>query len=126
LLRDRVPRLLADGLRRSGRARALAFDAAAEQVIPPLSVPFALGTLCLGAGLLLGDGLPVTLAALSLGGQVTHLLAAMALVGAPWKAYLALAYAPAYIAWKVGLYARALVVAPSTRWIRTARTAGSA
>jgi cellulose synthase/poly-beta-1,6-N-acetylglucosamine synthase-like glycosyltransferase len=120
LLRQRVPALLAGGVRRHG---ALKLDAAIEQAIPPLSVPFLLGWLCLGAALVLGEPVPAALAALSLGGQLLQLLVALALVGAPLRIYGALCYAPIYVVWKFGLYARALTTARTAPWIRTARTA---
>ncbi|MBI4494499.1 MAG: glycosyltransferase [Chloroflexi bacterium] len=123
LLRRQVPSLLVDGVRRRS---LLHLDAAAEQCIPPLSVPFALGGLCLVASLMLGASLPATLAALSLGGQVLHLLAALALVRAPLSAYLALSYAAGYAVWKVGLYGRALVSRRRLGWVRTPRTASGA
>src|SRR5579884_3465942 len=121
LLRHEVPSLLAEGVRRRSPLR---LDAAAEQLIPPLSVPFALGGLILGAALGLGLGIPATLAALSLLGQIVYLVAALVLVRAPWRTYLALGHAPAYVAWKVGLYVRALLRTRSMRWIRTARAVG--
>jgi hypothetical protein len=120
LLRHRVPSLLAEGVRRSSLLR---LDAAVEKLIPPLSVPFALGGLCLVAGLGLGAAVPATVAALSLGGQLAYLVAGLALVRAPISAYRALTHAPLYIAWKVGLYGRALLSTRTARWIRTTRPA---
>lgn len=119
LVREHVPGLILDGLRRRSAVR---LDAAIEQLIPPLSVPFALGWGCLVAGLGLGSPLALGLAVVGLGGQVVYLLAALALVGAPRSAYVALGSAPVYIAWKLGLYAQALVGARTTQWVRTART----
>jgi cellulose synthase/poly-beta-1,6-N-acetylglucosamine synthase-like glycosyltransferase len=118
LLRHHVPRLLLEGLQRRS---ALRLDAAAEQCIPPLSVPVALGGLCLLGGLALGAHLPATLAGLSLGGQVAYLLAGLVVVRAPLRAYLALTYAPVYVAWKVALYAHALLSTRTARWVRTPR-----
>jgi cellulose synthase/poly-beta-1,6-N-acetylglucosamine synthase-like glycosyltransferase len=118
LVREHVPALLAEGVRRRS---LLQLDAAAEQLIPPLSVPVALGGACLLASVALGQGVPATLAALSLGGQAAYLLVGLAMVGAPRGAYLALGYAPLYILWKVGLYGRALVTTRAARWVRTAR-----
>lgn len=121
LVRRYVPRLLLDSLRHRNLLR---FDAAVEQLIPPLSIPFALSGLLLLAGVVLAahGGLIVTLlAALSLIGQAAYLLAALALVGAPRARYLALARAPIYIAWKLGLYARALFSSQSADWVRTSR-----
>jgi hypothetical protein len=100
-------------------------DAAIEQLIPPLSIPLVLGLVCLGGSLALGAVLPAALAALGLAGLVSHLLAGLRLSGAPPRAYLVLGCAPLYVAWKVGLYARALLTAGSTHWIRTARVAAA-
>jgi cellulose synthase/poly-beta-1,6-N-acetylglucosamine synthase-like glycosyltransferase len=119
LLRERVPALVEEGVRRRS---ATHLDAALDQLIPPLSVPFALGALCLAAGSALGAWLPAGLAALGLAAQVTYLLAALTLVRAPASAYLALAYSPLYVAWKVGLYTQALLGPRDGRWVRTART----
>jgi len=119
LLRRRVPRLLVTGLRQRS---ALRLDAAVEQSIPPLSVPIALGSLCLGASLALGLAVPAALAALGLVGQALYLLIGLRAVHAPPRVYRALAYAPLYMLWKVGLYLRVLGNTRSTRWIRTART----
>lgn len=118
LLRTHVPGLLREGLRRRS---LLQLDAAAEQCVPPLSVPVALGGLCVVAGLATGQRGLAALAGVSLAGQVAHLLGSLALVRAPRRAYVALAYAPLYVAWKVALYARALLPTPSTGWVRTAR-----
>lgn len=118
MLRRHVPGLLADGIRRRSFLR---LDAAIEQLIPPLSVPVALAALCLAAGMVLRRPLPAVLAALGLGLQVLHLLAALAAVRAPASAYLALSYAPVYVLWKVGLYGRALLGRGQRPWVRTAR-----
>jgi cellulose synthase/poly-beta-1,6-N-acetylglucosamine synthase-like glycosyltransferase len=122
LLRHRVPDLLMEGIRHRSPLR---LDAAAEQFIPPLSVPFVLGGLCLIVSFGLGAAVPATFAALSLGGQSVYLLAGLVVVRAPLRAYLALSYAPAYVAWKVGVYGRALLSTRSARWIRTARAAAT-
>lgn len=121
LLRHHALPLLGQGLRRRSLAR---LDAALEQLIPPLSVPFALSATCLVLAAMSGAWLTATLASVSLAGQVTYLLAALALVRAPARDYLALGAAPIYIAWKVGLYAQAVLGGRTTRWVRTARAAG--
>jgi cellulose synthase/poly-beta-1,6-N-acetylglucosamine synthase-like glycosyltransferase len=120
LIRQHVPRLLWLGV----QARSwVLIDAAAEQLIPPLSVPFALSAVAgVGAYLLGNLGLTV-IAAACLGGYVLYLLAALALVRAPLRIYLTLGVAPAYVLWKVGLYARSLLSPRDTAWVRTARTA---
>jgi 1,2-diacylglycerol 3-beta-glucosyltransferase len=129
LLRTYGRRLIGDGLRRLVTRRpggTLRLDAAAEQLLPPLSVTFALGLCCLLAGGLLASPLPMLLALISLAGQLGHLIGGLILVGAPRRAYLSLAYAPVYVLWKVALYGRALVGGQSRSWVRTARTAGRA
>jgi 1,2-diacylglycerol 3-beta-glucosyltransferase len=118
LVRQHVPRLVLDGLR---QASLLRLDAAAEQLIPPLSVPFALSAACLVASLVIGTHEVQVLAAASLIGQVMYLMAGLVLVRAPLSMYLALSAAPVYIAWKVGLYGRALVTSSATNWVRTTR-----
>ena len=120
-LRSYVPVLFWEGLAQRSWLR---IDAAVEQLIPPLSVPVALGSLCLVLGLALSLPVPTAFAALSLAGQLGYLLAGLALVKAPAKAYLALSHAPIYVAWKVALYGRAFLGMRNLRWIRTARSAG--
>ena len=120
MLRRYGPRLVADALRERGFLR---LDAVIEQLIPPLSVPFALAGGVLLVGAALRRPLPMGLALFGLSGQVAYLLAALRLAQAPARAYRALGYAPVYIAWKVALYGRALVARGATRWVRTARTA---
>ncbi|MDP8921285.1 MAG: glycosyltransferase family 2 protein, partial [Chloroflexota bacterium] len=121
MLRRYGPRLVADALRERSFLR---LDAVIEQLIPPLSVPFALagGLLLVGVGL--RRMLPTLLAIFGLGGQVVYLLAALRLARAPSRAYRALAYAPPYIAWKVALYGRALVARGALPWQRTKRILG--
>jgi cellulose synthase/poly-beta-1,6-N-acetylglucosamine synthase-like glycosyltransferase len=118
LLRSVVPGLLLDGVRKMSPMRV---DAALEQVIPPLSVPFLLGGVCLVLALAVGALPAAILAALSVLGQLAYLAAGLLMVRAPLSAYLALSSAPVYIAWKVGLYASALVNARAQSWIRTSR-----
>ena len=120
LVRRHVPGLLAQGV---ATRSALRLDAAVEQLIPPLSLPVVAGCLCLAAGVLLGQPWLAVAAALGLAGQVGHLLAGLALVGAPARTYLALAYAPAYVLWKAWIYVRALAAGGTAPWVRTARTA---
>ncbi len=119
LVKQWVPGLILDGIR---RLNPLRLDAAIEQLIPPLSVPFAGAALCLGLSVALGAYLAAALAAFALAAQIVYLLAGLRLVHAPLHAYLALSTAPSYMAWKLLLYAQALV-ARQTRWVRTARVA---
>jgi cellulose synthase/poly-beta-1,6-N-acetylglucosamine synthase-like glycosyltransferase len=118
LLRGPVLSLLREGVRLRSAVR---LDAALDQLIPPLSVPFSLAGLCLLAAVSLGRRRTALLAGATLGALAVHLLAALVLVRAPLAAYLGLAYAPIYIGWKVVVYARALVSRGSGPWVRTAR-----
>jgi len=84
-------------------------------------VPFALSGVCLVAGVALASVDLTVLGALNLLGQVVYLISALRLVRAPRSTYLALSTAPLYIAWKLGLYGRALLGSRATSWVRTAR-----
>jgi 1,2-diacylglycerol 3-beta-glucosyltransferase len=122
LLRDHVPGLLLDGLRRRSPLR---LDAAFEQLIPPLSVPFVLGGICLIVALAVGAHTAAALAGLGLVAQMAYIATGLLLVQAPWHIYVALSSAPVYMAWKVGLYGRSLLNARASTWIRTSRTPSS-
>jgi len=130
MVRDYVPGLLRDGLRR--RSFVL-LDAAMEQIIPPFSV--LVGGLVLGllAGLALGAlsaglapaaplaWLPAALAAVLLAGAVVYTLAGLVLVRAPARIWLSLALAPVFVAWKLALYVGVLLGRGRHDWARTAR-----
>jgi hypothetical protein len=122
MLRERGLALLLNGLRQGDPVR---MDAVAEQLIPPLSVPVVLASATLAAGLLVRARLATLLAGASLGGQIAYVLAGLLLVGAPWRVYRALAHAPAYIGWKVMLYARSVGARGASAWVRTARAPAS-
>lgn len=119
MLRERGLGLLLDGLRQRDPVR---LDAIIEQLIPPLSAPVALAGVTLGAALLARSRAATLLAGFSLGGQLAYLLTGLALVGAPWRVYKALAYAPPYIGWKLWLYGRSLMARGTSAWVRTERT----
>jgi cellulose synthase/poly-beta-1,6-N-acetylglucosamine synthase-like glycosyltransferase len=120
LLHSRVLRLVLDALRERS---ALRLDAALEHALPPLSVPFALGTACLAGALVTSHASLAALAAAGLLGQVAYLLSGLLLVRAPLRLYLALAYAPVYVLWKLWLYVGALTRPGGAAWVRTARVA---
>ncbi len=118
MLRSEVPSLVADGLR--GRS-PLMLDAAVEQSIPPLSVGATLALLCLVVTWTLRLPAGTWLAGAALVGQAAHLLTGLALTPTGWRVYAALAYAPVYLVWKIGLYVRALATRRAPGWVRTAR-----
>jgi cellulose synthase/poly-beta-1,6-N-acetylglucosamine synthase-like glycosyltransferase len=118
LIRQHVPRLILHGIRKRS---ALRLDAAIEQLMPPLSVPFVLAAACFVLAASLGDPTATVLSAASLLGQMAYVIGSLVLVRAPLRAYLSLSTAPVYIAWKFGLYGRALLTARAGDWVRTAR-----
>jgi cellulose synthase/poly-beta-1,6-N-acetylglucosamine synthase-like glycosyltransferase len=119
MLRERGSRLIADGLRQRDPVR---LDAVVEQLIPPISVPVVLAGAVLAGSILVRARLAAILAGFSLGGQLGYVVAGLMLARAPWRVYRALAYAPAYVGWKVWLYARSAAARGAAPWIRTART----
>jgi cellulose synthase/poly-beta-1,6-N-acetylglucosamine synthase-like glycosyltransferase len=123
LLRRSVPSLLKTALHRRS---LIVLDAAIEQLLPPLSVPLGLSVGCVVVGVVLTLPLPVLLGALAIAGQAAYLLAGLALVRAPLSAYCGLAYAPIYLAWKLGLYTRAMFMPSGQAWVRTSRTSDAA
>ena len=118
LLRTHVPKLILSGIRLRSPLR---LDAAFEQLTPPLSVVVVASLGCCAAGIAANAHVAAVVAGLSLIAQLVYLAAGLALVRAPWQAYVALSSAPLYIAWKVGLYAQALLSARASAWERTAR-----
>jgi 1,2-diacylglycerol 3-beta-glucosyltransferase len=118
LVRERVPNLIWQGVRQRS---LLKIDAAVEQLIPPLSVPFASGVAALSGAVLLGMPRVALLAGASIVALAVYVLSALRLVAAPRTAYRSLLMAPAYIAWKGVLYVRAISGQQSDDWVRTAR-----
>jgi cellulose synthase/poly-beta-1,6-N-acetylglucosamine synthase-like glycosyltransferase len=119
LLKSRVPRLLWNGIR---HRRWLLVDAAVEQLIPPLSVPFAVSLAAMVMAFAIGNPGLALLAAGSLCGYVIYLLVGLVLVRAPLQIYVSLIVAPVYVGWKLGLYLQSMLSARTTPWVRTART----
>lgn len=120
-LRTRIPRLVFDGLRMRSATR---LDAAAEQLIPPLSLVLAATGFAAIAGILTGrpDVAWIGIAGATL--LVAHLIAGMVMTGASGRMYAALAVAPLYVVWKLALYGRVLATQGGRRkWIRTDRAA---
>lgn len=112
-------------LRRSlARRDVAALDAAVEQLVPPLSVPVLLSGFCLVGGVLLRAPAVVGTATALLTLLALHVLAGLALARVSGQVYCALAMAPLYVAWKAGIYGRALLGRAERRWVRTARVGG--
>jgi cellulose synthase/poly-beta-1,6-N-acetylglucosamine synthase-like glycosyltransferase len=118
LVRQRIPAVIRDGLRR--RDPAL-LDAAAEQLAPPFAVLMA-ATLAGLAAALIGraPGLARLLGLCWLG-QALYTVGGLYLAGASRSAWLALLRAPFYIAWKAWLYLRVLLGDQPRAWVRTER-----
>lgn len=106
------------------RADPMLVDAAAEQLIPPLSVAVSAGTACALVGALTGNATVTMLGVLGTGGLVLHVLAGLAAIHAPVTVYRALLGAPVYIGWKLLLYVRATVAPAGQPWVRTQRVSG--
>lgn len=122
MIRAYVPRLLRAALR---QRRFAPFDAAMEQLIPPTAVLTALIGACTlaGAGLgLVESGWAGAWAGLALlAGEAIYLTTGLLLARAPARVWLALLYAPVFVAWKVGLYLRVLAGRDRQGWVRTER-----
>src|SRR5262249_27231911 len=110
--------LLRTGLRRRDLAR---LDAAAEIIVPPLSVIVLLVALCAMSALLLGWAPGLWLACGLLGTLIVHLAAGMLLARLSTGAYLSLLVAPLYMVWKCWVYAVALIGRGESGWVRTGR-----
>lgn len=123
-----VPPLLRLAATGEPTLRVARLDAAADHLVPPISVFAAAngvaGAAALTATLVRGSGADRRSLLLSLGSAATlivHVLVALRLAGAPRSTYRALAAAPRAIAWKVRLWIRVLVRPESVAWVRTER-----
>ena len=111
------------------RSRIAAADAAADHLVPPLSVLVAaVGAVSLadlGVSLFRRHGLPP--GALILPGALgVHVLSSIVLGRVPRSAYSSLLHAPEMIGWKTALWLRMLVGKREVGWVRTGRAgAGS-
>lgn len=118
MVRRYVPLLLRTSLT---RRNFLLFDAAVEQIIPPLSIVAIGSIVTLLAMLLLQDPIGTAVAAALVIGQAVYILSGLILARAPGKVYQALFYAPVFIAWKIWLYLQVLFNRGQRSWIRTTR-----
>jgi cellulose synthase/poly-beta-1,6-N-acetylglucosamine synthase-like glycosyltransferase len=96
------------------------FDILVELLIPPLGLLVGLQVAALIVTLLLpGEAYVILIAAWAL--LTSYVVVSVPLAGLPLKTFLALAYVPVYVAWKIALIPRTFIASRSKRWIRTAR-----
>jgi cellulose synthase/poly-beta-1,6-N-acetylglucosamine synthase-like glycosyltransferase len=115
-------------LGRGPMRRRIAFvDAIADLLVPPLSVLVLLQTVSLAGNLASSvAGSPRArrrslLDAIALSTVVLHVVAGLRAVGAPRSVYASLSGAPRMIAWKLGVWLRALGPGSEVTWQRTQR-----
>lgn len=99
-------------------------DAATEHLIPPTAILAAVLAFCLlaGAGLAWAGHAGVWWGAVALGvGLAIYLLVGLWMVRAPGRVWLALLYAPFYVAWKIPLLVGVVFSRGAQRWVRTQR-----
>ena len=102
-------------------ARPMVIDAAVEQLIPPLSVAVSSAIACAILGAVIGSPAIAAMASFAAIGFAGHFMLGLVAVRAPSRTYRALLRAPGYVAWKLSLYARAVVSPVSQPWVRTRR-----
>jgi cellulose synthase/poly-beta-1,6-N-acetylglucosamine synthase-like glycosyltransferase len=120
-LATRAPALLVDAIRRRD-LRLL--DAALDALTPPLAV-LSMTAVAIAVAVFVLQSWPAAVAGMiGVGALLVHVLAGLIALRAPASAYRALALAPAYALWKLGVYGRALLTPGARRWVRTARTQG--
>jgi cellulose synthase/poly-beta-1,6-N-acetylglucosamine synthase-like glycosyltransferase len=98
-----------------------AASALIELALPPLSFLLAFELAAAAAALLMGPDAAAVVAPLSLLGLATYLVGGIALSSLTPRSYIALAYAPAYVLWKIALYSRELGRRVDSPWTRTSR-----
>jgi cellulose synthase/poly-beta-1,6-N-acetylglucosamine synthase-like glycosyltransferase len=125
MLKRYVPPLLRDAATQKSFRH---FDAAMEHLIPPFSILAGVSALCLIAEMIVWrarksrqPGFGFWLAGANALGQIFYLLAGLKLARAPRQAYRALLYAPAFVIWKIWLYARVVLGLDKQGWVRTDR-----
>lgn len=95
-------------------------DILLELLVPPLGLLVAVQAAALAVTLVLpGYGYAILLAGWAMLGA--YVVLSVFLAGLPLKTFLALAYVPAYVLWKLALLPKTWAASRSKRWIRTAR-----
>jgi hypothetical protein len=132
LARRYVPRLATQSFVGPRGQRALALDAALDQLVPPFSVLVAAtagwsAAVALRAALSPGRRLRTLLpVVLVVSVQASYVMSALRMVGAPRAVYRSLLAAPRLVVWKAGLWVRMLAGGRNVAWVRTARNAPAA
>lgn len=128
MARRYVPRLLRAPAASRPRQRVAQLEAAADQLVPPLSMAVG-ATVAAGVvahALLRFSRTPLArinavLSIVLLLAQSAHVLVALRLVRAPRCVYRSLACAPVLVAWKLPLLLRVAMRGGTVQWTRTAR-----
>lgn len=114
--------------RRERQHRVARLDAAADLLVPPLSVLAAASALSASAGTLVAVLRPSPAArrlgvvgSASLAVLGAHVAASIALADLPPATYRSLAAAPRAVVWKVGVWCRVVVRPDDVEWVRTRR-----
>lgn len=95
-------------------------DILIELLIPPLGLLVGLQAAALIVTFLLpGQSYVILLGAWAL--LTSYVVISVPVAGLPLKTFLALAYVPIYVAWKIALIPRTWIASRSKRWVRTAR-----
>jgi len=118
-VRQHVWPLLASAIRRWSPAPA---DAAAELLVPPVSLLALAAPLILVVALLVGDRVAVAAALAAMACLALYVLAGLAFLRPrPTDLARCVIALPAFVLWKAALYAR-VMVRPVTTWERTSRS----
>ena len=118
LARQRGWAMLAYGIR---HGNITALDAIIEQFVPPFAALIGLTLTGLLAAVLGRSRRLAGLLGLSLLGQACYTFVGLKVAGVPRSTWLALARAPIYLLWKIGLYGRVVRGRGPREWVRTRR-----
>ena len=109
-------------LREAFRSRSfVCFEAAADLVLPPLSVVVGTAVACLLAAVIAGTPFLTGWALVIIAAIAAHVLCGMILARSPIALYRALVFAPVLVLWKLALWARLVFGRRPETWVRTTR-----
>lgn len=117
-LKHDVGPMLLEGI---SHRRPMVVDAAVEQMIPPLSVAVSAALACAILGAVTNTSAIVATGSFAAIGFAAHFTLGLVAVRAPARVYRALLGVPAYVVWKLALYARAAASPSRQPWVRTRR-----